>query len=169
MPKQLASQGACTVLKRKVLFELLALLFGDHDAIESSPVLRKCEPSTIELLVPPKKFTPSANRLRTRQFLMSRPLAPGPTQYPVLLCSIQMFSRLEPMPVGPLKLLSEALSSRKTVSPKTEKSEYLHALPKQFRSANAPYSVEYHMPAPRMVKLSTLRPAESVGLALLKM
>ena len=49
-------------------------------------------------------------------------LALGPTQYPVLLCSTQMFESVVPLPVTPLKPLSGELLSRRMVSPDTKKS-----------------------------------------------
>src|SRR5690349_14624536 len=123
MAKQLARQGTCTVLKRKTLFVLTPSAFGDQEARASSPVLRKCEFLMTELLVPLQKLTPSANRLRKRLLLITRPFVPPPTQYPTLVCSTQMFSRREPVPAPPLKPFSGDLSSRRTVSPRMEKSE----------------------------------------------
>src|SRR6476646_4082159 len=120
MPKQLAIHGSCTVLKRNTLLVFEAL--SDHDASASSPVLRKCDCSTTELLVPFQRLMPSAKRSRKRQWLMLSALALGPTQYPVLLCSTQMFCKMVPLPVTPLNPLSGELLSRRMVSPDTRKS-----------------------------------------------
>src|SRR5688500_1750510 len=111
MAKQLARHGTCTVLKRNTLLVLMPLSFaGVQDASASSPVLRKCEFSITELLVPLQKFTPSANRLRKRLPVITSPSVtfrlPSPTHQPTLVCSIQMLSSQEPLPAPPLKPFS---------------------------------------------------------------
>ena len=97
-----------------MLFRLtpLGVSDRDHEATPSSPVLRKWEFTTSELLAPSHRLTPSAKVLRKRLPVMTRPLGPGrgytPAQYPTWVCSTQMFSMREP--VLPAALVNPSLS-----------------------------------------------------------
>src|SRR5262245_52368371 len=136
MAKQLARQGTCTVLKRKMLFVFTPPSNdGAHEASASSPVFLKCDSSTTELLAPLQRFTPSANRLRNRLPVITRPLvmfdAPAPTHQPTLVCSTHTCSIRDPLPAPPLNPFSGLLSSRSVVSPRMAKSKKRQLLPTQ--------------------------------------
>src|SRR5258706_16141200 len=117
MPKHCAFHGSCTVLLRNTLLVFTGRSLRDHDASESSPVLRKWLSSTVELLVPWLKFTPSAVVLRMRTERTVTWSAPV-VHRPLRVCSTHTFSMTTSFRFEPEKPRSPpAVLSRHAISP----------------------------------------------------